>query len=103
MVHAGLGWRVLIRKQAVRYAAAPQASVALSPNWMAITMARTEPSTLEAAFMAQAHSTAFSSAVCPGSGDLLEKARSPVGNGIPMANPSGTRSTTLTMSFAANG
>src|SRR5439155_3233450 len=107
-VHARLGWRVLmwrvlIRKQAVRYAVAPQASVALSPNWMAITMASTEPSTLEAAFMAQAHSTAFSSAACPGSDGLLEKARSPVGNGIPMANPSGTKSTPLTITFAANG
>src|SRR3989441_9335897 len=59
---------------------------------MAITMASTEPSTLEAAFMAQAHSTAFSWAACPGSDGLLEKARSPVGNGIPMANPSGTKS-----------
>src|SRR5207245_6425446 len=98
MVLARLGWRVLISKQAVRYAAAPQASVALSPNWMAITMASTEPSTLEAAFMAQAHSTAFSLAVRPESDGLLEKARSPVGNGITMARPSGNKSTPLQMS-----
>ena len=43
------------------YAAAPQARVAFSPKRIAITMASTDPSTLEAAFMAQAHSMAFES------------------------------------------
>ena len=43
---------------ATTYARAPQASVTVSPNWIAIMIASTDPSTLEAAFIAHAHSTA---------------------------------------------
>src|SRR5262249_18588783 len=47
--------------RASTYAPAPEASVTFNPKRMAITMASTDPSTLEAAFMAQAHSTPLSS------------------------------------------
>ena len=54
-----------------------------SPNWMAITIARTEPKTLEAAFIAQAHSTAFwlASSFCAGGNSgagTLARTRRPV-------------------------
>ena len=66
---------------------------------MAITMAETEPSTLAAAFIAQAHSTALSAAPAPagysGAGKAAN-ARKPVGNGIPMTKPSGISRTPLT-------
>ena len=44
---------------ASRYAAAPQDRVTFKPNWIAITIASTDPSTLARAFIAHAHSTAF--------------------------------------------
>src|SRR4029077_20272634 len=54
-----------ISSRANRYAVAPQAKVTVNPNWMAMTMARTDPSTLAAAFMAHAHSTELSEALAP--------------------------------------
>src|SRR6516162_10977784 len=50
------------RPKASRYATAPHARVTFRPKWMAITMASTDPRTLDAAFMAQAHSTELSGA-----------------------------------------
>src|SRR6185503_2473814 len=76
--------------------AAPQIKVAVRPNSIAITMASTEPSTLAAAFIAQAHSTACDSAALDSG---LHNARRPVGKGMPMANPSGTSTAPLTTSF----
>ena len=80
-----------------------------------MTIASTDPSTLDAAFKAQAHSTAFASAGFVttlvveeleagkvGTGAPARACR-PVGKGIPMANPSGTSSTALTNSLMANG
>ena len=70
-------------------------------------MARTEPRTLEAAFIAQAHSTRFppvSSAGGTGSSHSAPaRARSPVGNGMPMAKPNGTSSPALTSEFHDEG
>src|SRR5580704_8935781 len=87
-------------RKAARYAAAPQARVTLSPNCMAITMARTDPSTLEPAFMAQAHSIALSLASAVWE---LASARKPLGNGMPMANPNGASKVALTASLATKG
>src|SRR5271165_6691298 len=58
---------------------------------MAMTMARTDPSTLAAAFIAQAHSITLSEVV----EDRAASPRNPVGNGMPMTNPSGTRNRPL--------
>ena len=69
-------------------------------------MAKTEPSTLDAAFIAQAHSTMFPLATSAGSGRFPPRpasARSPVGKGMPMAKPSGTSNPALTSSLARNG
>ncbi len=77
----------------------PHARVTVKPNWMAITMASTEPSTLAAAFIAQAHSTALSSLLAPlgtSSTGPAASARKPVGNGIPITKPSGANSRPLT-------
>src|ERR1019366_8063218 len=74
------------------YAAAPQASVMFSPNWMAMTIASTEPSTLDAAFIAHAHSTApwFDRGSALASA-WADKARSPLGKGMPIAKPRGNQ------------
>jgi len=79
-----------------------------------MTMARTDPRTLEAAFIAQAHSTALSPVSRSGcsipelttgnsGAGALARARRPVGKGIPIAKPSGTNSAALTNSLAMNG
>src|SRR5208283_758353 len=89
---------------ASKYAAAPQARVTFNPNWIAITIASTEPSTLDAAFIAHAHSTA--PLLMEGMTSLSmfdESARKPLGKGIPMARPSGISSAALISSFTTNG
>ncbi len=58
-------------------------------------MAAAEPSTLEAAFTAQAHRT--------DAGITLSSSVNPVGNGMPMAKPSGLMSATVISTFKANG
>src|SRR5438552_16744147 len=68
------------------YAKAPQISVVVRPNSMAITIARTDPSTLAAAFRAQAHSTDPPAEMLS---PVPAIALSPVGNGMPMASQSG--------------
>src|SRR5208283_3184338 len=89
---------------ASKYAAAPQARVTFNPNWIAITIASTEPSTLDAAFIAHAHSTAPRFVESPSSvAALYERARKPLGKGIPIARPSGISSAALINSFATNG
>jgi len=50
-------------------------------------MASTDPRTLAAAFIAHAHSTAFDSVLAD---PPPHSARRPVGNGMPIENPSGT-------------
>jgi hypothetical protein len=51
-------------KRIVRtYAAAPQARVKLNPNTMVISIASTEPNTLEAAFSAHATASAVRSSI----------------------------------------
>ena len=67
---------------------------------MAITIASTEPSTLDAAFIAHAHSTAPVRLRALAARILGDKARRPLGNGMPMAKPSGTSSSALTNSFS---
>ena len=62
---------------------------------MATTIASTDPRTLAAAFIAQAHSTALSDAAGNSAAGMAASARSPVGNGIPITNPSGTSSVLL--------
>ncbi len=82
------------------YAAAPQARVAFSPKRIAITIASTDPSTLEAAFMAHAHSMAFES--CKDALSLARE-RNPVGKGIPMTKPNGTSMAAQINSFMMKG
>src|SRR5258708_14725661 len=54
-------FQVYESSEASAYANPAHAREIMSPKWMAITIATTEPSTLPAAFMAQAHSTGFTS------------------------------------------
>lgn len=75
---------------------------------MAIIIASTEPRTLAPAFIAHAHSTELSSldsalfsALRPAEDPL--SARKPVGNGIPMASPTGTNNAQLMISRHENG
>src|SRR5919198_3667099 len=94
--------QVKVSSRAIRNAAPPLARAALSPNWIATTMASTDPSTLEAAFIAHAHSMAL---VLPAFRDVARRVspaicRKPVGKGMPMANPSGTSRIPLTTSLA---
>ena len=66
---------------------------------MAITMASTDPKTLAAAFIAQAHSTEFSDAFLSPNFVTIrraDRARSPVGKGMPITKPSGARRIALT-------
>src|SRR5262249_51844359 len=90
---------------ASKYEAAPQAKVTVKPNWIAITMARTEPRTLAAAFIAQAHSTALSAASCSRENSDFDDAankRKTVGKGIPITNPRGIKSAAATSSRDSN-
>src|SRR5215470_13547581 len=70
---------------------------------MATTIASTDPSTLEAAFMAQAHSTALLLVSGNSGTGALASDRNPVGKGMPMAAPSGIRIKALTISLSPNG
>src|SRR5258708_32836000 len=68
-------------------------------------MASTDPSPLEEAFIAQAHSTALSLPVAPMGTSRTgpaDNARKPVGNGIPITKPRGARSRALTTSRYSN-
>ena len=70
--------------------------------WSRFVLAWELSNTLDAAFMAHAHSTAPCSSRSS-SRFADDRARSPLGNGMPMAKPSGTSSNALISSFAVKG